>query len=71
MLKIVVIRYEILDLWKNIYSSYRVAFLHKYAATNRCVKIDMFPRPFATGLGTGFGRLKNVWFKSAVVNCAV
>jgi len=30
-----------------------------------CVKIDIFPRPFATGLDTGFGGLKNVWFKSA------
>jgi len=36
-----------------------------------CVKIDIFSRPFATGLETGFGGLKNVWFKSAVVNCAV
>jgi len=32
-----------------------------------CVKVDIFPRPFATGLGTGFGGLKNVWFKSAVL----
>jgi len=29
--------------------------------TCECVlKIDIFPRPFATGLGTGFGGLKNV-----------
>jgi len=55
MSKIGVIRYENLDLWKNIRSSYQIAFSHKYAAVLKKTFLLVLLQP---GLGRGLAELK-------------